>query len=310
MPSGPQTITCTTCGSKLSASRDRCPKCRTAVVRSDPAAEAARSRRLATIAGAILAVFVVSLGIVWAFAVPGEEPVVTAVPQDPLAARRHAAPVNSEPALVSPAAGGSRADTSRFMDPAAAAAQAYAGGDYATAQAQFEAAVRQNPDDPEAVNNLGQVLVKLGRAADALPLFERACAMNPDRWSYRFNLARALSQLSRWDEAIASYRQAQQLYPDDYVTTFNLALSLHKKGDEGAAVEEYRKAIALNPHEASYQMAIGISYEALNNTKDAAAAYGEYLRLAPNAADAEKVRERIARLTGQPLAPAGDAPTR
>ena len=94
-------------------------------------------------------------------------------------------------------------------------------------------------------------------------------------------------------------KPAQLLFPNDYVTTFNLALSLHKKGDEAAAVEQYEKAINLQPDDASFRKALGVSYERLQKSAEAAAAYQEYLRLSPDAPDADKVRERIAELTGR-----------
>ena len=54
----------------------------------------------------------------------------------------------------------------------------------------------------------------------------------------------------------------------------------------------------MNPSDASFRLAIGISYERLDRRADAAAAYGEYLRLLPAAPDADRVRARIAQLTG------------
>ena len=50
-------------------------------------------------------------------------------------------------------------------------------------------------------------------------------------------------------------------------------------------------------------MALAISLERVNRT-EAAAAYGEYLRLSPTAPDADKVRARMAELTGAQAAPA------
>ena len=70
------------------------------------------------------------------------------------------------------------------------------------------------------------------------------------------------------------------------------------KGDDAEAVTEYKKAIALNPGDASFRMALAISYEALQQKSEAAGQYVEYLRLSPLAADAEKVRAKIAQLTG------------
>ena len=293
-----QTVLCSTCGTKFAANRDRCPKCRAVLVRVDAATEAAHSKKLMRASGVVAGVFVLIVGGLWV--TQGSEPEhkpTTLKPVDPLAARRQAAAASPNEA---PAAAPEDPAARTHMDSSAQGAVAYESGDFAASLARFEDAVKQNPNDVESLNNIGQVLVKTGRTAEALPYFEKATTIAPDRWAYRFNYARAFAGLQRWDEAVASYKHAQKLFPDDYVTTFNLGLALHKKGDEAAAVEEYKKAVALNPGEASFRMALAISYEALQQKTDAAGQYSEYLRLSPLAADADKVRSKIAHLTGQP----------
>lgn len=221
--------------------------------------------------------------------------------QDDLFVRPKGRPPSTDPQPSAAAASSAtpQSEERAFLDPSGAGALAYAAGDYAGALSRYEAAIERNPDDAESHSNLGQMLVRLNRVEEALPHFDRAIAILPQRWAYHFNRARALALLERWDEAIAGYRQAQQLFPDDYATAFNLAQTLHKKGDEAAAVEQYLRAIALDPSDATFRLALGISYERLQRRADAAAAYSEYLRLAPDAADAEKVRERIALLTAE-----------
>ena len=276
------------------------------MVRVDAATLAGRSRRMARAAAAILATFVMSLGVLWI--AKGSEPAATVktAPPDPLAGRRPAPVV--PPRSPAPAIDPQRPRP--FVDPAGAGTIAYASGDYASALARFQEAVTRNPQDAEALSNLGQILVRLDRPGEAVPYFQRASSLIPDRWAYRFNLARAFGLLGRWDESVATYREAQRLFPQDYVTTFNLALTLHKKGDEAAAVEEYQKAVAFQPEDASFRMALAISYERLQKPKEAAAAYGEYLRLSPSAPDADKVRARIAQLSPQASpAPAPSTPS-
>ena len=56
--------------------------------------------------------------------------------------------------------------------------------------------------------------------------------------------------------------------------------------------------INLQPEDASFRKALGLSYERLQKPAEAAAAYQEYLRLSPAAEDADRVRARIAELTG------------
>ena len=288
-------ISCEKCGAKLRPGRERCPRCRAFVTVPNPAREAETSRKLARISAAIAGSFIVLVAGLWIWREWGtpRAPAKSVAPAVASTAGPAPTPVG-EPARQLPQLGRDRP----FMDPAGAGAAAYGEGDFATALAQFQAAVEKNPQDTDSLSNLGQVLVKMNRPADAIPYLTRAVSLAPDRWAYQFNLARALGLVGRLDESIQGYRTAQVLFPNDYVTAFNLALSLHKKGDEAAAVEEYQKAINLQPEDASFRKALGISYERLQKGSEAAAAYQEYLRLSPDAPDADIVRARIADLTG------------
>jgi tetratricopeptide (TPR) repeat protein len=289
-------IICEKCGAKLRPGRDRCPRCRAFIKAPDPALAAADSRKLLRATGVLVGGFLLLLAVLWW--------------------RRDAAPVASpsRPVAAAPSpkrdatgnanqtqAGASQLGRDRpFLDAADEGALAYEAGDLATSLAKFQAAIERNPQDTDSLSNLGQVLVKMNRPADAIPYLSRAASLAPDRWAYQFNLARALGLVGRLEESIQGYRRAQELFPNDYVTTFNLALSLHKNGDEAAAVDQYQKAITLQPDDASFRKALAISYERLQKSTEAAAAYQEYLRLSPAAPDADKVRARIAELTGAP----------
>jgi tetratricopeptide (TPR) repeat protein len=295
-----QAAVCGSCGAKFRAGAPRCPRCRTLQAALDPAVDAARSRRLARATAAIVFAFVLTAGGLWFTRGPSSG-AAAPVPPAPTAALRAGGEVEG--------AASAQAETPSperpFLDPSGAGALAYASGDYASALQQFQDAVDRNPRDAESLSNLGQVLVRLGRTQEAIPLYRRAIEEIPDRWAYHFNLARAFGLLGRWQEAIPSYRTAQRLFPDDYATAFNLALALHKIGQDAAAVDEYKRAIDLNPEDGSFHLAIALSYERLQRPVDAAAAYGEYLRLLPEASDADKVRARIAQLTNSPADPTG-----
>jgi tetratricopeptide (TPR) repeat protein len=281
-------VTCASCGAKFKADYTRCPRCRTKIAVVDPAAVAASSRRLKWIGASITIVALTGFAGVWLVA-PSDQP---------------AMPVKAKTAGGGRAtpAGGPAATTASphrpFMDASGAAYESYQSGDFEAALKHYQAAIARNPHDPEALSNLGQVLVRLNRTREALPYFTKAIELNPDRWAYTFNRARAEGLLEQWTDCIADYRRAQQLFPGDYATIYNLALALHKSGDEEAAVIEYQKAIDLAPQDATFRRALAISLERLTRNAEAAAAYTEYLKLSPNADDADKVRERIAVLTG------------
>lgn len=290
-----RSIACEGCGARFSERRLRCPRCRRVVTTIDPAAAAASSRRMLRATGVVVGVFLLSVAVLW---LTGQDAPAAHTPITGAAAATRPAP---RPA-VAPAAP-ARTDHvpgAAFLDPSGAATLAYHAGDFEGSLARFQEAVARNPNDAESLSNLGQVLVKLGRAEEALVHLQRAATLNPERWAYRFNYARALGVLGRWSEAVASYEQAQRLFPDDDVTAFNYGMALSRAGNDSAAVDQYRRAIQLNPDDASFQAALANSYERLQNRPGAAAAYTEYLRLSPDSPDADKVRARIALLTASP----------
>jgi Flp pilus assembly protein TadD len=289
-------IICEKCGTKVRHGRDRCPRCRAFFKAPDPARAAAESQKLLKATGVLVGAFLLLLAGLWwrrdAAPVPSPARSAAAAPSQ----RGAGATANQ------PAAAAQLGRDRPFLDAADEGALAYEAGDLAASLAKFQAAIERNPQDTDSLSNLGQVLVKMNRPADAIPYLSRAVSLAPDRWAYQFNLARALGLVGRMDESIHGYRVAQQLFPNDYVTTFNLALALHKQGDEAAAVDQYQKAITLQPDDASFRKALAISYERLQKSAEAAAAYQEYLRLSPAAPDTDKVRARIAELTGAPVA--------
>jgi cytochrome c-type biogenesis protein CcmH/NrfG len=104
--------------------------------------------------------------------------------------------------------------------------------------------------DAEALNNQGQVLVRSGRAGDAIEYFDRAIALAGERWAYHFNRAKAHADLRDWPKAIDGYREALRLFPEDYATQFNLARALDAAARPEEAVASYRRYLELNPDDA------------------------------------------------------------
>jgi tetratricopeptide (TPR) repeat protein len=174
--------------------------------------------------------------------------------------------------------------------------QAYAAGNVDASLQQLQAAVDANPNDVRALNDLGQVLVRTGRAREAVPYLDKAVSLKPDSWAYQFNRARAHAQLEEWGPAVEGYRAAAQLFPDDYATQYNLAKALQASGNISAALTAYEKAIELAPGQSDFQLSYGLALEAAQRPQDAAAAYRRYLELEPSAPQAEKVRAHLAGL--------------
>jgi protein O-mannosyl-transferase len=182
------------------------------------------------------------------------------------------------------------------MDASRSGLAAYAKGDVTGSVEQFTAAVAANPKDSEALNNLGQSLIRAGRTREAIPHFDRAIALADTNWTYHFNRARAYAELQDWNPAISGYRDAARLFPQDYATAFNLARALQASGDLNGAIEEYQRAITLAPSEPDFPLSLAHALETAGRPADAVSAYRRFLDLQDSGATAEKVRKRIEEL--------------
>jgi tetratricopeptide (TPR) repeat protein len=182
------------------------------------------------------------------------------------------------------------------LDSSRAGVAAYSRGDIAGSIGQFTDAVNADPENSQALNNLGQALVRAGRARDAIPYFNRAIAVSGDVWTYHFNRARAYAELQEWGPAISGYREATRLFPDDYATAFNMARALEASGDLAGAIEQYQRAIVLAPGEPDFHLSLAYVLETAQKPQDAMAAYRRYLELQDSGPAAEKVRKRLQEL--------------
>lgn len=284
-------VICAACGAKVKSGRVKCLRCRELLVARQ---DAAGSRPIPWKTAGLVTALVALGGVAVVFTgrtTPsprrgtsqgvGGSRVLNAAPARSTAASRSAAESTPGSAAVSDLITGERA---------------YASGNINVSVQQLQAAVDANPDDPRALNDLGQLLVRTGRAREAVPYLDKAVSLKPDSWAYQFNRARAYAELQEWGQAVEGYRAAGRLFPDDYATQYNLAKALQASGDIGAALAAYEKAIELAPGQSDFQLSYGLALETAKRPQDAAAAYRRYLELEPDSPQAEKVKAHLAGL--------------
>jgi tetratricopeptide (TPR) repeat protein len=290
---------CAACGARMKAHRLVCLHCGATLTNVDAVVAlsdgSAHFSRRATIAVSIVASIVVLalVGVLWGTgAAGGPAPVGREIVAAALAPAAAAPAAND---MSAPAAIGYESAT--FLDQTRSGGAAFISGDFEAARTEYESALAKRPDDADALNALGQALVRLGRVDDAIARFERAVQLAPDAWAPHFNLAAAAAQRGQWDRAIDQYREAARVFADDYATQFNLALALHKKGDEPAAIAEYEKAIRLAPGEPSFHVALAVSLEKTGRIDQAVREYRLSLDMDPDSAAAANLRTHIDALT-------------
>jgi Flp pilus assembly protein TadD len=98
---------------------------------------------------------------------------------------------------------------------------------YGQALANLRLAVAAKPDYVTALNNLGAVLIRMGRTEEALQSFVQAEQARPPDADARYNAGTALMTLGRWPEAAQHLRDAIAVSPDHGQARYNLAVSLY-----------------------------------------------------------------------------------
>jgi tetratricopeptide (TPR) repeat protein len=151
---------------------------------------------------------------------------------------------------------------------------------YAEAAQYCKAAIRAYPSRCEDWLNAGLALYGLGQVKEAEEHLRKAMEFDP-QWAPAYSqMGRILAETGRIDEAIATYKQAIKLDPMLQECHFNIAVLYMRQGDFQSAAVELRKKIAI---EADYDAwsNLGGCMVAMKRLEDAEKAYMEAIKLAP-----------------------------
>ena len=120
----------------------------------------------------------------------------------------------------------------------------YEAGRLELAERQFTAALALAPARPSVLTNLGAVKLKLGRAAEALPLLQQALAQEPDNAEALGHCGTALAELGRPQEALPLFDQALAREPRAAAVWMFRGSVLRELGRSADAAASYREALA------------------------------------------------------------------
>ena len=143
------------------------------------------------------------------------------------------------------------------------------------------AAVAQDPNLSEQLNNLGADAVSKKKFAQGEKLFRAAIAAKPDLATAHYNLAGVLGGRGRHSEALAELEEAARLAPLNSDIFNNLGLALLNAGKAAQAETALRRAAALNPNSAMARHNWGNALTALSRHQEALKAYDSATRLDP-----------------------------
>ena len=170
-------------------------------------------------------------------------------------------------------------------------------GDPRNGIAALEKLVRDYPDFYLGHIDLGMLLAAEHENDRALDIFRQASKLRPDHPFAYVGLGLALNNKQQYQAAAQHLEIAVQLQPGSVHALFQLGVSAFKLGDHGRASLCLEKVIALEPtfNPLAFKMLASI-YVSRQDRQRAAGALEAYLEYFPGAADADKVRQILAKL--------------
>jgi tetratricopeptide (TPR) repeat protein len=120
-------------------------------------------------------------------------------------------------------------------------------GDIEAAGAGYRRILDRDPEQADALNNLGLIALDRGDSETAARVFGQAAQGHPEVALFRFNLGEAHRIAGRFSEAAAAYTEAVALNEADPDSHYVLGYVLHRLGRPGEAVAHYEAAARLDP---------------------------------------------------------------
>jgi Tfp pilus assembly protein PilF len=128
-------------------------------------------------------------------------------------------------------------------------------GDWTTARASFEEAIKKNPKQADAHYYLGLVMDKTGDRTSAEKHYKTALELQPDLQEAAENLTAIYVEAQKFDEAIAIAKKALARNAKNAEMQLNLAVALSGKGDVDGATKAFDDAVKLAPNDARFYLA-------------------------------------------------------
>ena len=151
----------------------------------------------------------------------------------------------------------------------------------AEAGAQFRKALELSPTYAVGHGSLGNLLMESGNLDEAIAHFRKAVEIRPDFEGGWFNLGNAMVKAGQFDSALAAYRRAVEVWPDFAEAHNNLGLLLLQTGHTGEAIVHYRRVVAILPEKVAGYGNLGFALSEIGRFEEAVASYRKALALNP-----------------------------
>jgi tetratricopeptide (TPR) repeat protein len=151
----------------------------------------------------------------------------------------------------------------------------------------LEKAVQAQPDDYGAQFNLALAYSLGGKDEQAVAGYRKVLALKPGLYEAELNLGMILLRLKKPAEAVPPLEAAADARPKEVRPRRYLADALFDTGDFARAAASYEVALGLDPKSAPAELGLARSYVRTNRLKDAEAHFRAAAELDPSMKDAD-----------------------
>ncbi len=162
-------------------------------------------------------------------------------------------------------------------------AQLEKSGRYDEAMKLYRAALQQGIDKGHGRlhSRLGDLLVRAGRKAEAIPEYEQSVRMNPTDVVTAGNLATAYMQLGRLEDAERILNGILAIEPSNAAAQNQLGVLAIQRQDGTAARTHFEKAVELDPDLVEAYLNLGLLYQMAGDSARARSSFEQFLSKAP-----------------------------
>ncbi|MFP5517858.1 MAG: tetratricopeptide repeat protein [Alphaproteobacteria bacterium] len=146
-------------------------------------------------------------------------------------------------------------------------------GRFADAALLYERVLRRVPRQADALHLLGLIKEQRGAPGEGIALITQAIAVDGRQPVFHLNLGRILERLDRWAEAAESYAQAVRLAPSEAEHHRLAAHAATKAGRLEEAAAHFRRMLSLHPGSGDWALALGDVQYDRGRWTEAAGAY-------------------------------------
>jgi tetratricopeptide (TPR) repeat protein len=155
-----------------------------------------------------------------------------------------------------------------------------AAADYDRAIADYDKAIELNPTYASALNNRGLAYFNNGQKERAIADYDAAIKLEPDAVRLN-NRGNAYASRAQYDRAIQDFDAAVNLDAQYAIAVYNRGNAHFAKGDADRAIANYDQALALNPKYEDALVNRGVAHEKKGALDRAIADYEEAIKLEP-----------------------------